>query len=221
MPEPPRRPDGGDDPGERRGNVSKVARLIDEYDLGDAGEELEARWLGEDGDRSSLRALADRFNQWLLEAATADADVSFLDGEVENLYRLLTDDDVSRGQRTRARRTLERWGVDPERLEADFVSHQAMHTYLTKHRGVERPSDGDDADRIERRSETIQRLRNRLTAVTERTIEDLRDAGHLAVDEYDVLVEVSVLCTGCGRYYDANELLAAGGCECGGQPSRP
>lgn len=85
---------------------------------------------------------------------------------------------------------------------------------------MERPSaEGTGADRLERGADTVQRLRNRLTAVTERTIEDLRTAGHLDVDDSDVLVEVSVLCTGCGRYYDVNELLAQGGCECGGDPA--
>jgi len=224
MPDAPSRPESGraDPAAGRPANVSKVARLIDAYGLESAGQTLEARWLGEDGERQSLRALADRFNRWLLRAAMDDAGVRYLDGEVENRYRLLTSDDVSRGARTRARRTLAREGVAVDALEADFVSHQAMHTYLTKHRGVEAPADGDDdATRLARGAETVQRLRNRLTAVTERTLDDLEAAGLLAVGDVEVLVDVTVVCPDCGRSADVRELIDAGGCDCARDAAGP
>ena len=70
-----------------------------------------------------------------------------LDGEVANTYRLLTADDVSTGVRTQAETTLEHNGIDPDRLQQDFISQLAIHTYLTKHYGVERPSEPTE-DRV-------------------------------------------------------------------------
>jgi hypothetical protein len=77
---------------------SKVARLIEEYELGGIGEEFERRWTREE-DRSSLRDLADEFNRRLLRAALERTGDAPLDGEVDNLYRLLTGDDVTSGVR--------------------------------------------------------------------------------------------------------------------------
>lgn len=56
-----------------------------------------------------------------------------LDGEVENTYRLPTDEDVSEADRTRARRCLEPDWVDVESVVHNFVSFQAIRTFLTKH----------------------------------------------------------------------------------------
>lgn len=216
------RPDGGeaDDDTDHPANTSKVARLIDEYELEGAGQTLTQRWQGESGERYSLRDLADRFNQWLLRAEMEAAGIDYLDGEVENLYRLLTDAEVSSGKQTQARGRLERDGVDVDRLHRDFVSHQAMHTYLTKHRGVSPPTEPDhEVDRVQQGRETVQRLRNRLQAVVNRTLADLRSSDHLELGDFDVLIEVNVLCNDCGRYYGISELLDAGSCDCpGGNP---
>lgn len=55
-----------------------------------------------------------------------DAGMLALDGEVENISRLLTDDEVNNGMRTDARRRFDRSGVDAESLERDFVSYQVI-----------------------------------------------------------------------------------------------
>jgi len=119
-----------------RGRRRKVARLIDEYNLQGIGEELERLWTADD-DRRSLRSLADLFNRRLLKISLEEAGVTSLDGEVENAYRLLDDDDVSGADRTRARRRLEREGVDVDTLQEDFVTYQAVRTYLKNYRGAE------------------------------------------------------------------------------------
>lgn len=78
---------------------SKVSRLIHRYELSGIGDELEWRWTADASDRMSLRELADYFNRMLLEQALQPNAISTIDGEVTNLYRLLTEDDVSSGQR--------------------------------------------------------------------------------------------------------------------------
>lgn len=201
--------------GGHRAHRSKVDRLLEAYDLPDFGEKLEQRWLGEVGERQSLRDLADRFNQQLLDATLDRAGERLIEGEVENLYRLLTDPDVSTAARVEAETKLDRLGIDIDSLRRDFVSHQAVHTYLTKYRGVEPPGTTASAETaLENRIETIQRLQHRLDVVTERSLESLRDAGHLSLESFDVLVRVTVYCDACDSSIDAIDLLGQGGCDC-------
>lgn len=193
---------------------SKVARVIEEYGLAGLGAELERRWLGEDGEPTSLRDLETSFNRRLLEAALSDAGESLLEGEADNLYRLLTANDVSAGMRTQAETRLEAAGLDPEAVRSDFVSHQAIHTYLRKYREVERPDESDDADRLASSRETVQRLRSRLQAVSENSLQSLADTDRLELEGFDVIVDVQVICRECGRQTEIGDLLDAGGCRC-------
>ena len=195
--------------------VTKVRRLIDGYELSGVGEELAARWVGDGYERESLRGLADRFNRRLLAASMESAGLSPLDGEVDNTYRLLTDDEVSAGMETQARRRLERDGIDPEALTRDFVSHQAVHTYLTSDLEVDAPDDTpSQADRLARDRETIQRLQSRVEAVSEDTLSRLAAADGLSIGDFSVLVDVQVFCEDCGHTAEIGELLAEGGCQC-------
>ncbi len=193
--------------------VTKVRRVIDDYGLDGLGDELAARWVGDGYDRESLRSLADRFNKRVLAASMETAGLSPLDGEVENTYRLLTDEEVSAGMRTQVSRRLERDGLDPDALQSDFVSHQAIHTYLTRDREIE-PPEADERDRLEADRETIQRLRSRLEAVTENTVGRLDATDRLDVGTFSVLVDLQVVCADCGTTYEIGELFEQGGCDC-------
>jgi hypothetical protein len=195
--------------------VTKVRRVIDQYELSGLGEELAGRWVGDGYERESLRSLADWFNRQLLAARMESAGLSPLDGEVDNTYRLLTDTDVSAGMETQARRRLEHEGIDPDRLRSDFVSHQAIHTYLTTDLEIEPPDDKpSEAERLDHDRETIQRLASRLEAVTDNTVGRLKNAETVSVGEFSVLVDVQVFCSDCGQQYEISNLLDEGGCQC-------
>jgi len=196
------------------GPRSKVQRVIDKYELTGMGEQLEAYWTGDGEDEHSLRELADVFNRAVLRAALDRAGASPLEGEVENTYRLLADDSVSSGVRTETRNALARDGVAADELEDDFVTHQAIHTYLTKHRGVEYESGGGETDQVEKGAETIQRLRSRTSAVAETTLGNLESTDRITLGDFDVFVDVRVLCDTCGRSYTVDELLEDEGCAC-------
>ncbi|WP_224270888.1 rod-determining factor RdfA [Haloprofundus salinisoli] len=191
----------------------KVGRVIEAYNLDGLGEMLEVRWTADGDGRSSLRELATEFNHRLLESALESAGVSLLDGEVENYYRLLTDDAVTSGTRVQAERTLERHGIDVDTIRNDFVSHQAVHTYLVKYRGVSR-DDPTSANRTEKIDTNIGRLRSRTQTVTANSLESLVTAGELEVGDIDVLVDISVHCDVCGETLTVDQLLADGGCGC-------
>lgn len=196
------------------GRPAKVQRLVDEYGLKGVGAELQRRWRGEGTDRSSLRDLATRFNERLLDVALSDTGLARFDGDAANLYRLLTDDDVSSGERIRVERRIERAGVDVETLRGDFVSYQAIRTYLKDRPGVEYESEPSRVD-VDDVAEQLNQLQSRTAAVTEDKIRRLAAGGELSVDSPRAIVSVDVACDGCGRQFELDELLAVGGCGCG------
>ncbi|WP_336023353.1 rod-determining factor RdfA [Halobellus salinisoli] len=191
---------------------SKVGRLIDTYGMENIGQELEDRWIGEGYESQSLRSLADWFNRRLLAAKLEQAGENPIDGEVANLYRLLTEDDVTAGMRIDAEATLERNGIDPETARTEFVSHQAVYTYLTEFR--EASKERSSGNRVEKVRTTVQRLQSRLVAVIENNLEQLRATDRLTLGDFNVLVDVQILCEDCGASYSITALLDRGGCDC-------
>jgi DNA-binding transcriptional ArsR family regulator len=198
------------------GRRIKVVRLLDEYDLTGVGDTLVQRWTASGEERMSLRDLADFFNQELLRTAMADAGMEPLAGEVENTYKLLTADDVSEADRTRTERRLEREGVDVEQLRRDFVTYQAIRTYLKDYRDASYAA--DDRDRTEVEKENIQRLRGRILTVTESKLDQLKRNEDLDIGDFRTFVDINVLCEDCGARYSIEELLERGECECGDEP---
>jgi hypothetical protein len=193
------------------GRDSKVAALIDRYGLEGVGAELERRWTAPEEHRDGLRALAELFNRRLLREAMVEAGMDPLEGEPANAYRLLTDDDVTSGIRTETEQRLRREGVDVDRLRGEFVSYQAVRTYLTEVRGVsyDRPESDPEGTRG-----SIERLVGRTAAVVERRLERLRSAGDLALGSFRVRASVTVYCEDCDSQYRVTELLGRGGCGC-------
>lgn len=206
--------DSNDSTYSERSSRGKVGRLIDRYELPGIGDELVEQWTRDD-DRMSLRDLVDYFNESLVTRVLERNSASALDGEAANYYRLLTADDVSSGSRVQAKNRLERRGVDVEELTADFVSRQAIHTYLTKDRETtyEEPPQSEE-ERIDARLETIGRIRNRLASVAERAIGELDLSSHDSAGEPRVSVLVQVQCTECGGQSSITDYLSDNGCEC-------
>jgi hypothetical protein len=184
--------------------------VIEAYELEGMGPQLEAEWTGETGERTSLRDLADKFNIAVLEASLQEVGVTPLNFDVSSTYEALGHG--SGPEKTRAERRLEREGIDADILSNDFVTHQAIHTYLTKERGASLPE--DKTDPVERKVETIEKLQGRVTVVTESAISSLASADELDHGNYDILIDVRAVCPDCGSDYPVGEFLRNGGCRC-------
>ena len=187
---------------------SKVARVIDDYELEGIGAELEDRWLADDESGMSLRELAEFFNRRVLEAAIEDSQLSVLDVDIDSIYAQLIDDDVSSGVRTRVERRLDRNGVDVDRVTTDFVTHQSMHTYLREIRGAQQP-EKTPTERRDAARERVQKLQDRTAAVTEDTVESLQRQGLVDDGDISVLVDIQVVYTESGEQYDVFDLFEA------------
>ena len=193
------------------GRPSKVARVIDTYDLDGLGDELEAAWTAPDGERQSLRDLADLVNRRIVESVLERDGERPLAGEIETVYSALrgtADSATTRDVTTR----LENLDVSKDDLEADLVSYQAVRTYLQSVRGAEYESESSDP--ITATRDRIQSLRGRLRAVTDGQLDELAARDEITLGDSRVLVGVQVYCEDCGRQFDVEELLERGGCDC-------
>ncbi|WP_418282825.1 rod-determining factor RdfA [Halorubrum sp. DTA98] len=190
---------------------SKVARVIEQYDLSGWGDRLEREWLGETGARTSLRDLADTFNRAVLAAALREVGEAVIEDDVASTYHVLTGDDVSQADTLRKERDLERLGVDVDEVRSDFVTHQAIHTYLTKYREAELADRTPDPDA---KIDTIERLEGRTAAVSESTLDGLVRAEVVSERHYELFVDVRTVCEDCGTDYALVDLIRRGGCDC-------
>jgi len=190
----------------------KVGRVIEDFGLSNVDDELVARREGENGEPESLRDLVDYFNREVLRSAMVDVDADPLEGEVENAYRLLTDDDVTGGTRLRVRRRLERDGVDVEAVEGSFVSHPTIGRHLEECLGVEKTR--ASGNRLKSAKERIFKMQSRTEAVVENTLEGLAAAGRMSAGDLAVTVDVQVTCQDCGAHAGAGPFVDRGGCDC-------
>lgn len=190
---------------------SKVHRMIESYGLSGMGQRLEDAWLGSAGEQKSLRELASEFNQAVLEAALEKEGQETATYDIESIYETLTDEDVPREDGIRTERQLEREGISVDTLRGDFVSHQSIHTYLTEYIGIRRESQPTSK---EDRIDAIERLKGRLTAVAESTLDSLISSDKVSRREYTLIVEVSAVCEECGTDYSLVNLISRGGCDC-------
>lgn len=191
----------------------KVGRVIDEFDLDGLDDDLAARRRGDGDEPASLRDLTDYFNQTVVRSALDRAGESPLEGEVENTYRLLTDDDVGSGTGIRVRKQLENAGVDVDAVEAGFVSHPTMGRHLEDCLGVERVE--PTVDRVESARERIFKMESRAEAVIGNTLSGLVSAGQIAPGELSVTVDARVSCEACGVHGEVGQFIEGGGCACG------
>jgi hypothetical protein len=191
----------------------KVGRGLIKYDLVELTDELAARWTAEDDERWGLRQLAKWLNKQFLRAALEDAGRSVSASDLETIYHQLTADDVSRGTQTERRNELERAGVPIEEVERDFVSYQAVHTFLTGFSGLEY-EEPNDAERLVSVRRTLAALRGRVIRVLESNFEYQRQADRLTLGDFDAGCDIYITCRECGERYDAIDLIDRGGCDC-------
>ena len=175
------------------GHCCKVGRVIATYGLPSMDDRLTARWLGTDGERLGLRDLKSFFNRSVLRAAMQEAGLDPLDGEVEEIYRLLADGESGERSIGRARERLERAGVDVDAVERDFVSHPTIGAHLKECIGVEPPR-STGGDQLAKAEERVFKLQNRMEAVVRGSIEHHRDTGRVEADDFDVFVSARVVC---------------------------
>ena len=197
----------------------KVGRSASRYGLDDIDDRLVDRWIGEGTD--SLRELERFFNTAVVRGAVESAGETVLDGEAENYYRLLTDDETSDGNRIEARRDLQRRGVDVEALTDSFVSHQTVHTHLRSCLDASYDRTLDPEQRAENARAYVRSLQARTERITTETLTQLRDSGVHDLAAFSVHVDLLVTCEACGRVQPVADVFERGGCVCQASGEQP
>lgn len=196
---------------------TKVERVAEKYNLNSIGQDLAEQWT-RDQNRKSLRELEEYFNKKVLQESLQDVDYEILDGELDNLFRLLTGD-VSSGTRVSVERKLEKEGVDVEGLREDFVTYQAIRTYLLSAENVE--YEKDTRNQVEKTRERLNRLQGRTKTVSETELSQLQNSGDVEIGDFSVFIESYVYCDDCKTRISINDFLSEKACECdtdGGPP---
>ena len=204
----------GEDGGALVQCTCKVGDVAQRYDIEDVASELAALWTDEGENRHSLRELADYFNRQVLRTAMVDADMNPLEGETENLYRLLTEDDSGSGNRIEAERRLEFEDVPVEELRDDFVTHQTVYRHLKNCLHEEYDHEIEPEERLERDIQQIESFQNRIRVVVEEMVRRLRDADVFPIASPRVSVDIRIFCEDCNTLYSPGDLLTAEGCDC-------
>ncbi|SEH18198.1 hypothetical protein SAMN04487967_3738 [Natronorubrum sediminis] len=191
----------------------KLGRVAAEYELSSLNSDLVMYWVGDGDEQLSTRQLATHVNQQILEAGLEDTGIVPKDGEVENTYRLLTDDDVSSGTRVQTRNELRRDGVPIDDVESNFVSHQTVYNHLTNCLEAELDTPSDE-ERVEQSTNKLGALQNRTAAVTTDTVAQLKRNDIVDIGEFTVTVSVTVTCEECLQEYPIRTLFEERSCDC-------
>lgn len=190
----------------------KVGTVATEYGFDGIHSELVERWVGDRGESgTSVRSLADRFNQRILRAELRAADVDLVEGRVENLHSLLTDKNRLEAVQLEAKSSLEREGVNVEKAMDKFCSHQTIYRHLRNCLDAEKEK---NVLSKEHELDRVGSIQHRTEAVVEDSIKRLRDGNKLDIGEFEVLVNVRVTCESCGTLHDSIDLIERGGCDC-------
>lgn len=197
----------------------KVGTVADRYGLDGISTRLGVLWTTDGDERRSLRELADHFNQRVVESAMSDAEMNPLEGEVENVYRLLTDEESSPGHRVQAENRLEFEGVSVAEVQDDFVTHQTVYRHLKNCLETEYERE-TGASRVERDVDRIEAFQNRVRLVVDETVRRLCAAGLFSITAPSAYVDVRILCEECGARYAPRELLERDRCDCPAEPER-
>jgi hypothetical protein len=187
----------------------KFRRTLGKYGIPAFEQEIEDQWIATDG--PGLRCLADQFNKRILREALEGTGGPPLDGEVDNLYGLLTDEDTSAGVYTEAKNRLRERGVDPELVEGDFISYQTVNRHFKNCKELSKEERKIGPDDLKDR---VFALQSRTSAVTGNTVSQLQRRDRLRITEPDIFVEITVGCEQCGTVVPIAEAMDGEECAC-------
>jgi hypothetical protein len=192
----------------------KVGTVSEKYDVRDLPKRIGRKWLAEDSN-TSLRQLATEFNTTVLRKAIEASGHRPLNGEVENILRLLRDDAVSSDNRVATQRKLQKWGIDPDEITDDFVSYQTVNRHIKQCLDMERtePETSEVLDR-QKAAQRIQALQNRTELVTRKTLRRFQTDTEESFTELNVVVNMEIYCGECGVTKTLSEFLEGVSCNC-------
>lgn len=193
----------------------KVGRLARQHDLSGCNAELKRRWLGEGPEeRQSVRDLATYFNREVFGAIIEESGADVMTAQVAYLYDVLNDDEADEDERAEVRNRLERYEIDVDSLDSEFVSYQSIHNHLTGCLDLSSPVEERTERNPEADKDTLRRLQVRTENVAGDILERHLDDEHVDPESLEVDATVTVRCNECGYKRSVSRLLSDGACYC-------
>lgn len=193
---------------QRDGCGCKVGRVVAEYAIPDGDALVEGWQRG-----TSVRQLTEELNERIVESALTEANVGRVEWSRTPVYEALHTDELTEAEEIEIRRELGRAGVDVETLSSDLVSHQTVYRHLTQCLDASKDVDRTPEERREAARDTVYALQQRTAVVAESTLETLQSAGVANLGDAEVLVDVDVVCSDCGRSMSFESAITDG-CDC-------
>lgn len=191
----------------------KFGHVLSKYDREELEDDLREKWLSPNG--PSLRSLAEIFNKEVLRTSLESDGELLLDGEVDNIYRLLTDEDVSSGNYTRAVRRLSKRGVEVDTLTDDFISYQTINRHFKNCCEISKErSSSDPKSKIEKSKDRVLALIQRTERVSENELNRLKNSDGINIRDPRVFAEITVSCDECGAVLSITDVLEGQPCNC-------
>lgn len=187
----------------------KVGRLSHKYGIADMNDRLRAKRR----EGRSVRKLAKDFNKELVTNTLISADVRQARWDHTLIYEALHTDERSEPEEIEIKRELERSGIDVDELSSDFVSHQTMYRHVGECLEVSPEDTRTPEDRRSKVKETVFALQQRTELVTESHLESLKSAGATDLEEFDVVLDLHVVCATCQNPMSL-ETAITDGCSC-------
>lgn len=190
----------------------KVAALAERHDLPELDAELTRRRADE---AASLRDLATYVDERVTARALAAADVD-LAADPGTVRSVVADgaDDLDVATRERIATALDRSDLDVVALQRAFVSHETVRRHLGEHLDVDTAQQSASRS-VEDTREMIAAIVDRDASIVEQALESLRRDQRLEGGTFDASLSVRLRCEQCGQTHSVDDLLDAGGCECG------
>lgn len=189
--------------------VCKVDQTRDKYELIKLDQRLKQRYSRED---TGLRDLETFINRSVLRRAFQIAGQSVVEGEAENIYRLLTSDEVATTEQEEAKAQLKQSGVDVDEVLKDMVSYQTVRKHLNNCLGID--TSNNYSPNLDADQEEMKKLAGRTGAVAEQTVEKLRRHDIAKIGSPTVTVDIRLRCDECNRSHDLIEFLRRPVCSC-------
>lgn len=194
----------------------KVNRVMRKYGLEHLGDEMVSLWTSTGEDRLTLRELEAWFNKKVTAKAISKSEfeIDLVEPYAEQVYGVLRgDDDTVETDREVLKGELKQKGVKVDDLMEDFVSYQAVNTWLKKSKGAEPPEKDTSQEREAKMIARVRKLRSRCEKVGVDSIELLRKMGDVTTAPVDVDVRFTVTCKECKFPMPITEFISKGGCE--------
>ena len=187
----------------------KTGRLLSHYSLHDQEQRLRDEWIN----GKSVRTLCSELNRAVIREELDAAGANRTTWDISLVTDILRGNGTDEVEQFEVKRELDRNGIKVDEVSSRLVSHQTVYRHLTDCLGASKTTEVSPEKRRQRTIDTVFALQQRLEAVSRSALERLTTSDITDVGSFDILVDIRVVCSKCGRSMDF-QTAVHDGCDC-------